>query len=54
MNENIFETIDNYISNLLAPEDKALTDVIDSLDKENIPQMSVSPNQGGFKKTHLR
>lgn len=46
MNQNIFEKVDNYISNLLGQEDKILIDVIKSLDKENIPQISISPNQG--------
>lgn len=48
MNEDIFFKVDNYISNLLAPEDKALTDTIESLENENIPQMSVSANHGKF------
>ncbi|NOT94259.1 O-methyltransferase [Ferruginibacter sp.] len=48
MKENIFQKVDIYISNLLAPEDKALTDVIKSLDDANIPQMSVSANHGKF------
>lgn len=48
MNENIFQKVDIYISNLLAQEDIALTDVIKSLDDANIPQMSVSANHGKF------
>lgn len=48
MNEDIFLKVDNYISNLLGQEDKALTDTIESLDNENIPQMSVSANLGKF------
>lgn len=48
MNEDIFLKVDNYISNLLGQEDKALTDTIASLDNENIPQMSVSANLGKF------
>lgn len=48
MNEDIFLKVDNYISNLLGQEDKALTDTIASLDDENIPQMSVSANLGKF------
>jgi predicted O-methyltransferase YrrM len=48
MNKEIFEQVDNYISGLLAQEDKALTDTIKSLDKEGLPQHSVSANQGKF------
>lgn len=48
MDIEIFSQVDNYISNLLAPEDKALTDTIESLDAEGLPQHSVSANQGKF------
>lgn len=48
MDKEIFSHVDNYISGLLAPEDKALTDTIKSLDTEGIPQHSVSANQGKF------
>lgn len=48
MDTEIFLKVDNYISDLLAPEDKVLTDTIKSLDAEGIPQQSVSANQGKF------
>ena len=48
MNTEIFLKVDNYISDLLAPEDKALTDTIKSLNEEGLPQHSVSANQGKF------
>ncbi len=48
MNQTIFEQVDNYISHLLAPEDKALQNVVPTLEKEGIPQISVSANQGKF------
>jgi len=48
MDTEIFSRVDNYISTLLAQEDKALTDTIRSLDKEGLPQHSVSANQGKF------
>ena len=48
MGTEIFSQVDNYISNLLAPEDKALTDTIKSLDTEGLPQYSISPTQGKF------
>lgn len=48
MNTDIFSKVDNYISNLLAPEDKALSDTITTLVNEGLPQHSVSANQGKF------
>jgi len=48
MNTEIFSQVDKYISDLLAPEDKVLTDTIKSLDTEGLPQHSVSSNQGKF------
>lgn len=48
MDTEIFSKVDKYISRLLAPEDKALTDTIKSLDTEGLPQHSVSANQGKF------
>src|SRR5665213_2722945 len=48
MDTEIFEKVDVYISKLLAPEDKALTDTLQSLEKEGLPQISVSANQGKF------
>src|SRR5215217_6715542 len=48
MDTNLFEQVDAYIRNLLAPEDAALKDTIKSLDKEGLPQISVSANQGKF------
>lgn len=48
MDTEIFVQVDQYISGLLAREDKALTDTIKSLDKEGLPQHSVSANQGKF------
>ncbi len=48
MDNQIFSDVDQYISSLLAPEDKVLKDTILSLDKEGLPQHSVSANQGKF------
>ncbi|MGX7666674.1 O-methyltransferase [Flavobacterium pedocola] len=48
MDTELFSQVDKYISGLLAPEDKALTDTIKSLDTEGLPQHSVSANQGKF------
>jgi caffeoyl-CoA O-methyltransferase len=46
MNNDIFEQVDKYIGQLLAPEDEALTAAIASLDKAGMPQISVTPSQG--------
>ncbi len=46
MNNQIFEQVDVYIKNLLAPEDKALTETVQSIKDEGLPQISVSANQG--------
>lgn len=48
MNADLFKKVDDYISDLLAPEDAVLTETIESLDRENIPQISVTANQGKF------
>ncbi|MDQ2753043.1 MAG: O-methyltransferase [Bacteroidota bacterium] len=48
MNQTIFEQVDHYISHLLASEDEALQNVVPTLEKEGIPQISVSANQGKF------
>ncbi|MPR33624.1 O-methyltransferase [Salmonirosea aquatica] len=46
MNADLFKKVDDYISDLLAPEDAVLTETIESLDREDIPQISVTANQG--------
>jgi predicted O-methyltransferase YrrM len=48
MTKDIFKKVDAYISNLLAPEDKALADTVKSLSTEGLPQISVTANQGKF------
>ena len=48
MDKKIFGRVDDYISKLFAPEDDALKQAIHSLETENIPQISVSSNQGKF------
>ncbi|MBN8570836.1 MAG: O-methyltransferase [Ignavibacteria bacterium] len=48
MDNKIFEDVDNYIEALLIPHDDALLKAEESLVTENIPQISVSPNQGKF------
>lgn len=46
MNEELFTKVDQYIDELLAPEDEVLVSTIKSLDEAGMPQHSVSPNQG--------
>ncbi len=48
MNKEFFESVDQYISGLLGAEDEALQATTASIEKENIPQISVSANQGKF------
>ena len=48
MDNKIFDKVDNYIEKLLIPQDEALLKAEESLVSENIPQISVSPNQGKF------
>jgi predicted O-methyltransferase YrrM len=48
MDNTIFSAVDTYIANLLNPADDALTKTEASIETENIPPISVSPNQGKF------
>jgi caffeoyl-CoA O-methyltransferase len=48
MNNQLFESVDHYISNLLAPEDEALIAATQSLEAAGMPAISISPNQGKF------
>lgn len=48
MDLEIFQKVDQYISHLLASEDQVLTDTLQSIDLEGLPQISVSANQGKF------
>lgn len=54
MNAEIFKQADDYINNLLAPEDAVLTETIQSLDHAGMPQISVSANQGKFLQVMAR
>lgn len=45
---SIFESVDAYISGLFGDEDEALRKTVQSIKDENIPQISVSANQGKF------
>ena len=48
MDDQIFERVDNYIANLLAPEDNALAETKQTMKNESIENASISANQGKF------
>jgi caffeoyl-CoA O-methyltransferase len=48
MNNELFESVDHYISNLLGHEDDALIAATESLKEAGMPAISISPNQGKF------
>lgn len=48
MDNQIFEKVDHYISDLFKDEDETLKAVEKSIIENNIPQISISPNQGKF------
>ena len=48
MDQEIFGKVDHYISQMLAPEDEVLRETIKSLDTAEMPQISVTANQGKF------
>ena len=48
MTQQLFESVDHYINNLLVEEDEALRAVEASIKENDIPQISISPNQGKF------
>ncbi len=48
MNNNIFQEVDHYIANLLGKEDEALTTATAVIEQHQIPNASISPNQGKF------
>jgi caffeoyl-CoA O-methyltransferase len=48
MNNEIFGSVDHYISNLVGHEDEALIAATRSLKEAGMPAISVSPNQGKF------
>ena len=48
MNMGIFGMVDDYISDLLGIQDKTLKSAEEEIVKADIPQISVSPNQGKF------
>jgi caffeoyl-CoA O-methyltransferase len=48
MNQQLFESVDQYISNLFEDEDDCLKATEQAIIESGIPQISISPNQGKF------
>ncbi|MFI5136461.1 MAG: O-methyltransferase [Sphingobacteriales bacterium] len=48
MDQELFESVDAYISNLFGYEDAVLKDTIKSMEEADIPAISISANQGMF------
>lgn len=48
MDQQLFEAVDKYICKLFAQTDEALDAVVTSIEKNNIPQISISASQGKF------
>jgi caffeoyl-CoA O-methyltransferase len=48
MNQQLFESVDQYISDLFGYEDSVLKETIKSMEDADIPAISVSANQGKF------
>ncbi|MEI9943866.1 MAG: O-methyltransferase [Chitinophagaceae bacterium] len=48
MNKELFAAVDNYISDLFEGDDKDLIAAEKLIEEKNIPQISISPNQGKF------
>lgn len=48
MNKELFESVDQYINDLLVEEDEALVGTEASIVESGIPSISISPNQGKF------
>jgi predicted O-methyltransferase YrrM len=48
MNQELFESVDEYISDLFGYEDSVLKDTLKSMIDADIPAISVSANQGKF------
>jgi len=48
MDHQLFEAVDNYICDLVATEDDALKETVQSIEASGIPQISISASQGKF------
>src|SRR6185369_12543870 len=48
MDQQLYQAVDHYISALLEPHDAVLAATEQSIIDADIPQISISPNQGKF------
>ena len=48
MNQDVWSTVDAYVSQVLVPEDRVLLDVLRESDHAGLPPHNVAPNQGKF------
>lgn len=48
MTQQLFESVDQYITDLFQDEDECLRTAAKSIEDSGIPQISISPNQGKF------
>ncbi|NEQ53184.1 MAG: O-methyltransferase, partial [Leptolyngbya sp. SIO3F4] len=48
MEENIFEKVDNYLTDLFSLDDEVLTRAEESIRENGMPEHSISANQGQF------
>jgi len=48
MTQEIWTTVDNYVSEMLVPPDKALDQALEASADSGLPEIAVAPNQGKF------
>lgn len=48
MTQEIWTTVDNYVSEMLVPPDKALVQALEASADSGLPEIAVAPNQGKF------
>ncbi|HEU4609672.1 MAG TPA: O-methyltransferase [Chitinophagaceae bacterium] len=48
MDQQLFESVDQYIASLFAYEDEVLQSTLKSIEEAGMPSISISPNQGKF------
>jgi predicted O-methyltransferase YrrM len=48
MNQKTWTAVDNYVSEMLVPSDKALDAALEASADSGLPQIAVAPNQGKF------
>jgi predicted O-methyltransferase YrrM len=48
MTQDLWTTVDNYVSEMLVPPDKALAEALEASADSGLPEIAVAPNQGKF------